>query len=152
MIRKLYIITNAGVCFQYLDFLQIQSKKEAPALDPNLASGFFMAIIVFGENTIENSGNTKESVNYLAFKNLNYYFSRRNKFIFILETDNVNKNIEKKDIDELIAGIANTFEEYIKNGVFDPESPIYTVNETFETQIRDLIAKLTRKALFRKST
>jgi hypothetical protein len=135
-----------------MDFSVIQAgKNNEIENDPQLISGFFTALFTFGDQAIESSGSQKEVVNFISFKNLHYYFFRKQQFFYVIEADSINNSLTKEDINGLIFTIANTFKEFIATGKFDIESDEFCQLPEFENEIRECIARLVRKCLFRRA-
>jgi hypothetical protein len=149
MIRKLFLIQESGVCIYYIDFSEIKTNNpKGVSHDPQLISGFFTAIMAFGETAMDEKG---DELNYICFKNLNYYFRRHKTFFVVFELDS-NTNLGENDISELIRNVVHIYEEFICKGVFEENACFFAPSEEFEQAIRDEIAKLMRRNLFKKFT
>jgi hypothetical protein len=147
----MYIVHESGVCLYDLDFnaIKMSNGKLNAATDPQLISGFFTAIITFGESTVNDMDKGCE-LNFISFKNHSFYFCRLNHFFIILETDAVETNLTKENIEDIMHQVVNIYQEYINKGVFDVDGCIYTPDENFENDIKNYIAKVMRKSLFKK--
>ena len=102
MIRKLYIIQEAGVCSLFIDFTCIQcdfDNKMQRTSDPQLISGFFSAIIAFADEAI-GTGDQK-TIDSISVKNVIYYFKKLKDYYFILELDSLDSASSRDDIEEL---------------------------------------------------
>lgn len=148
MIRKLFIIQESGVCIYHIDFSEIKTNSpKGTSHDPQLISGFFTAIMAFGESAMDEKG---DELSYICFKNLNYYFRRHKSFFVVFELDS-NTNLSANDMSDLIRNVVGIYESFIEKGIFEENACFFVANEDFEQIVRDEIAKLMRRSLFKKS-
>jgi hypothetical protein len=151
MIRNLYIVHESGVCLYHLDFTEYKTAagKCTGPTDPQLISGFFTAIIAFGETTVRDTEKGFE-LNFISFKNHSYYFCRIRQFFIILETDAVETTLTNESISEIMQMVANLYQKYIDDGIFDENGCIYNPDDNFENEIKSFISKIMRRSLFKK--
>ena len=145
MIQRIFIVRQSGECVYYLDYSGRNCTDGNQ--DPQLISGFFMAIAAFAENT---SGNN-EMINSISLKNLNYHFHKQDGFFFILEEDQIISTFTFEDYREILIKIGETFHSWCKNEKLDSESPQMIQNASFDEEIRNQVSRVLRQRLFKKS-
>lgn len=148
MIRKIYVIHDSGVCLYDFDFLA--SGKDRSGYDPQLISGFFVALFQFGESTITNVDGAAH-VNFIAFKNLNYYFEKVKNMFVVIEMDQTDKNFAQEDARAVIDYTVDLYQEFVTKGFFDKFSAEFHHNADFEGQIKEFIAHQMRQKLINQS-
>jgi len=146
MIRKIFLVQHSGVCIYCIDFLQIKSSNtKAISADPQLVSGFFTAILSFGDIQL---GNEKEDCNYICFKNLHYYFRKFNDLFIVFELDSTTK-LTPGDIFDMIFHVKHLYTHFVENGHIEANCCEFNACNAFEEAIREKIAGLMRKNLFK---
>jgi hypothetical protein len=148
MIRKIYVIHDSGVCLYDFDFLAIG--RDHTGYDPQLISGFFVALFQFGESQITNIEGAAH-VNFIAFKNLNYYFEKVKNMFVVIEMDQSDKNFAQEDARAVMDYTVDLYQDYVAKGFFDKLSSEFHHNSNFEVQIKDFIAQQMRQKLFNQS-
>ena len=152
MIRKLYLVHISGTCLHYIDFEEIKTEKsEKKAVHPQLASGFFSAIISFCDTAVDSSSvNETEKICKLAWKNLDLYFYNQNDYYLIIEADNKNMNLDDGDWKNIFTYLASQLENMIKCGILKEGSGLIPDFSDFETNSREYLAKVLRRSLLKR--
>jgi hypothetical protein len=148
MIKKLLIIRDTGICMSSFNFTSTKNEEQ-----DMLISGFFTALVSFGEQTITSTDETRANINVIEFQKNTYYFSRKGHFLYVVEVDSASRNLASSGLfEDIIQDTSALFEKYCTEKIFDLNSCALPDSPSFNQEIRDIIARATRRSLFRKAT
>ena len=154
MLRKVFIINNGGVCMYYIDLTQIQTKYQKSTIsDPQLISGFFSAIMAFGEEmsgSASDNGVKKTSV--MLIKSMNYTFCKSDTRFFVVESDRNDRSLAQRDIEEFLYYVVDVFDLYIQKGIIDENSDREIILPELENDIRAYLGKIVRRSLLNRAS
>jgi hypothetical protein len=150
MIQKLYIIENSGICYYFINFLNHEEKDIS--FDPNNISGFFSALIQFGDNTLNTNVSSNGELQYIYFKNSSFYFTKKDNLLLIIETSTICQTLSKSDLKEFLLYCDELYKEYVRNNVFSQGIHQLAQDISFEQKIKAYLAKIYKKSLLGKKT
>jgi hypothetical protein len=151
MIRKLYLVHISGTCLHYIDFEEIKTEKsEKKAVHPQLASGFFSAIISFCDSAVDSGSNETEKICKLAWKNLDLYFFNLENFYLIIEADNKNLYLDDEDWKNIFNFLSSGIQSMIDSGTIQEGTGLIPDFTDFENNSREYIAKVLRRSLLKR--
>lgn len=158
MIRKIFIIQRSGECIYYLNLALLENGNvTSKASDPQIISRFFAAIVAFGDSQTGSPVNTnldskfeskREKMNFICFKNLNYYFQQFGTYFIVFELD-LNNSIPDKDILSLMHELNSLYEQFIEKGTTWKTEIELNMPTEFENAIRDKVALIYRRSLLK---
>ena len=131
MLRKIYIIHSSGICLYHLDFTN--SALDKTPNDTQLLSGFFSALFQFGEGAIKADESATGYLNFICFKDLNYYFQKSKSLLIVIEIDQCAPMFNRYDAKEMIDFIIKLYEYGIQKGIYDENCTEYCHSPEFET-------------------
>jgi hypothetical protein len=153
MLRKVFIINNGGVCMYFVDLSQIQTKFQKSTIsDPQLISGFFSAIMAFGEEMSGVSDNAEKKTNIMLIKSMNYTFCKSDQRFFVVESDRNDRSLAQRDIEEFLFYIVDIFDLYVQKGIIDESSDREIVLPEMENDIRAFLGKIVRRSLLNRTS
>lgn len=147
----MYLVHISGTCLHYIDFEEIKiEKSEKKAVHPQLASGFFSAIISFCDSAVDNGSIETDKICKLAWKNLDLYFFNLQEYYLIIEADNKNMSIDDQDWKNIFNYLSSGIKSMIESGTLKEGSGLIPDFSDFENNSREYIAKVLRRSLLKR--